>query len=560
VSGLGRAVFARIAFAGLIALGPAAQAAQQIQRAEQQGVRIELQLAQAVGASLHVALELRDATAGTGLSGLRPAAWLVSRDPSEASAERDAAGSEHSICRHKARSLLGGSLFARPELDLNGYEVLMLNEDASVSAVEPNFGFGGARQLAHVDLPAPAYDWLMDREQRHVYLSLPDAAEVARLDLQDWSLARVELDKRRTGPLLLDADERNVWVAVEGGVVMLHAATLQVRAQIDTHPTEPGAPTVLLGSTDGRSLFVGHRASRSLVLIDVANRRLQRRIELDAPPLSAAFSALAQRVYLTLAPVAPTGEGSLVSISARPPHSVVRLPSAPGPELIRFAGEGRYGLVVHPQQQRLSILDSAQDQIVQSARLDGQADQIAFSDELAYLRLRDRSQLLMVPLAAIGQAGQSIPTFDTVGGDRGFVDGFRSVAAAGLAAVPSGGAMLIANPGDRAVYFYKEGLAAPMGQFGTGDRPARAVLAIDRSLRERVAAGRYETVAKPPAAGEYELVLFVNAPRIVQCFPVRIEAGSPSAERTAHLSPRSTRTSSAAASNVSAMSPAPESP
>jgi hypothetical protein len=553
-------VFACIAFAGLIALGPAARALDQVQQAEQQGVRIELQLAQAAGANLQVALELRDATAGTGLSGLRPAAWLVSRDPSEASAERDAEGSEHSICRHKARSLLGGSLFARPELDLNGYEVLVLNEDASLSAVEPNFGFGGARELAHIDLPAPAFDWVLDRQQRRVYLSLPGAAQVARLDLQDWSLETVELGKRRTGALLLDADERHLWVAVDGGVVALHAATLEVRVQIETHPAELGPPTELLSSTDGRRLVVGHRESRMLVLIDGLSRRLQRRIELDTPPLSAAFSALAQRFYLTLAAGSGVGDGMLVSISARPPHPVMRVPSLPGPGLIRFAGEGRYGLIVHPQQQRLSILDSAQDQIVQSARLDGQPDQIAFSDELAYLRLRDRSQLLMVPLAAIGQAGQPIPTFDTVGGDRGFVDGFRSVAAAGLAAVPSGGAMLIANPGDRAVYFYKEGLAAPMGQFGTSDRSARAVLAIDRSLREREAAGRYETVAKPPAAGEYELVLFVNAPRIVQCFPVRIEGGSPAAERAAHRSPRSARTSTAAASIASARPPAPESP
>lgn len=560
MSRLGRAVFPRIAIAGLIALGPAFQAAGQVQQAEQQGVRIELHLTQAAGQNLQVALELRDATAGAGLSGLRPAAWLVSRDPSDPSAGFTATVSEHSMCLRKARSLLGGSLFSRPELDLNGYEVLMLNEDASVSAVEPNFGFGGARELAHVDLPAPAYDWLMDREQRHVYLSLPGAAEVARLDLQDWSLARVELGKRRTGPLLLDADERNLWVAVEGGVVMLHAATLQVRAKIDTHPAEPGTPTVLQSSTDGRRLFVGHRESRSLVLIDAANRRLQRRIELDAPPLSAAFSALAQRLYLALAPAEAAGEGALVSISARPPHSVVRLPSPPGPALISFADEGRYGLVVHPQQQRLSILDSAQDQIVQSARLEGQPDQIAFSDELAYLRLRDRSQLLMVPLAAIGQAGASIPTFDTVGGDRGFVDGFRSVAAAGLAAVPSGGAMLIANPGDHAVYFYKEGLAAPMGQFGTGDRAPRAALAIDRSLRERSAAGRYETVAKPPAVGEYELVLFVDAPRIVQCFHVAIEASSPSSERAALSSPVSARRSAATASIASARLPAPERP
>jgi hypothetical protein len=195
----------------------------------------------------------------------------------------------------------------------------------------------------------------------------------------------------------------------------------------------------------------------------------------------------------------------------------------PLPGLIRFAGEGRYGILLHPEKQRLSILDSARSRIVQTAQLDGIPDQIAFSSELAYLRLRDRTELLMLPLAVLGKEGEKIPTFDTVGGDHGFLDGFHPIPAAGIVQPPGIEGVLIANPGDHAVYFYKEGMAAPMGQLLLGASSPRAVLALDRSLREVLAPGDYETRLPLPAAGDYDVVFFLDSPRIVHCFPLRIE-------------------------------------
>ena len=56
-------------------------------------------------------------------------------------------------CRKKAETLIGGSLFAAAELDLNVYYVLALNDNATLTVVDPRFGFGGTKLLALVDLP-----------------------------------------------------------------------------------------------------------------------------------------------------------------------------------------------------------------------------------------------------------------------------------------------------------------------------------------------------------------------------------------------------------------------
>ena len=65
----------------------------------------------------------------------------------------------------------------------------------------------------------------------------------------------------------------------------------------------------------------------------------------------------------------------------------------------------------------------------------------------------------------------------------------RPSPAASIVQVPGANAVLVANPADRAIYFYKEGMAAPLGHFRNYNREPRAVLVVDRSLQERSARG-----------------------------------------------------------------------
>jgi hypothetical protein len=95
--------------------------------------------------------------------------------------------------------------------------------------------------------------------------------------------------------------------------------------------------------------------------------------------------------------------------------------------------------------------------------------------------------------------------------------------AAGMVLAPGATAMLIANPLDQAIYYYKEGMAAPMGHFQNYGRVPRAALVVDRSLQE-VEPGVYETTARLNRPGSYELAFFLDSPRIVHCFPLEVAA------------------------------------
>src|SRR4030095_8538857 len=84
---------------------------------------------------------ITDTATGTGITRVRPAAWMDLRRVDET---RD--------CAKKVAAFLSGGLPARPLLDLNAYYVLALNHDATITVVDPLFHFGGTKLLALVGL------------------------------------------------------------------------------------------------------------------------------------------------------------------------------------------------------------------------------------------------------------------------------------------------------------------------------------------------------------------------------------------------------------------------
>jgi hypothetical protein len=161
--------------------------------------------------------------------------------------------------------------------------------------------------------------------------------------------------------------------------------------------------------------------------------------------------------------------------------------------------------------------------VIQTSVIRGGPDQVTFSATLAYIRRRGDANVLMVPLDQIGGEDAPLPIVDFAGGQHPFGRGSRTARADSIVQVPGAHAVLVANPADRAVYFYKEGMAAPMGHFANYGHEPRSVLVVDRSLRER-AGGVYETIARLPHPGVYDVVFFLDAPRVVQCFELVAEA------------------------------------
>src|SRR5919199_6848164 len=60
-------------------------------------------------------------------------------------------------------------------------------------------------------------------------------------------------------------------------------------------------------------------------------------------------------------------------------------------------------------------------------------------------------------------------------------------------------------------------MAAPMGSFQNYRRNPRAVMVIDRSLRE-ITSGVYTATTKLPKSGIYDVAFLLDSPRIAHCF------------------------------------------
>ncbi|HXO21471.1 MAG TPA: YncE family protein [Thermoanaerobaculia bacterium] len=515
---------------------PAAAAAPDARRAVRQGIAVDLEIqpvdprrqgALREGEDVVVRFRISDTASGTPLAGASPAAWMDRVFPGIESSARG--------CQQKVEEWVAGSLFSKPDLDLNTYYVLTLNDDATVTVVDPLFGFGDSKLLAMVFLKSPGLDWALSGDKRRLFVSMPEAGQVAVADTASWQVV-ANLDAGpRPGRLGLQPDGGYLWVLGEEAVDVFDPAKLVRTARI---ALTKGAHEIAW-STDSAYAFVTNGAAGSVTVIDV--RRLVKLGDvLTGPgPVSISFSSQAAAAYVS------HEDGTIVALAAgnlaggEPgPRIVARVKAEPGLGQIAFAPGGRYAFVVNPAHDRVHILDAASNRIVQTAAVEKGPDQVTFSEDLAYVRHRDSETVLMIPLKAIGREGTPVSVMDFPGGQKPFGRGRRPSPAAGIVRAPGEKAVLVANPADEAVYFYQEGMAAPMGSFADFDRQPRAVLVIDRSLKEK-APGSYETVAKLRDPGSYDVAFFLDNPRIVHCFSVAVEPNPALArKRQAALPPK----------------------
>jgi hypothetical protein len=121
----------------------------------------------------------------------------------------------------------------------------------------------------------------------------------------------------------------------------------------------------------------------------------------------------------------------------------------------------------------------------------------------------------------VGKSG-TVPVLDFPGGQVAPEKSSSQAVADSIVAAPEGGSVLVANPADQMIYYYTEGMAAPMGSFQNYRREPRAVMVWDRSLRENKP-GIYSTTVKLPTSGEYDVAFLLDSPRIVNCFDMSVK-------------------------------------
>jgi YVTN family beta-propeller protein len=464
------------------------------------------------GAAAVVTFQIMDG-ANHPLVGAQPAVWLSRK-------ESAAAATDAKVCREKIVSFMQGSSGARPEVDLNSYFILVLNDEPSITVIDPLISFGRSKLLAAVPLKSPGEDWVLSADGKRVFVSMPLAHQVAVVDTATWKVVALIDAGAKPARLRLQPDGKYLWIADDGeagGVTVIDAASFKVAARIAT-----GAGRHEIGfGADSRLAFVTNQRDGTLSVVDVSRLVKIADLKTGASPVALAFSPTSKSIY-----VADEADGTISVVDPSRRQIVARVASKPGVRALRFEPGGRYGFVVNSRTSSVEIIDATTNRVMHSIEVGKSPDQISFTKEFAYVRSSGSEWINLIRLSTIGKELE-ITKFP--GGQLAPEKATGASSAQSFAPAPEGNAMFVANAADRMIYYYVEGMAAPMGSFQNYMREPRGVMIYDRSLHE-IAPGIYRTTVTLPAAGAYDVAFLLDQPRLVNCFELSV-ADSPASKK-----------------------------
>lgn len=484
-----------------------------VQKAVQAGITVEFAIQAAApaakaleeGAEATIRFQITDAS-GVPLTGLYPVAWMDLR-PIGLLANTEK-------CREKIQAFLQASLAARPTLDLNTSYIVVLNRDATINILDPLIGFGTSRLYGMVTLESPGADWALNADGSRLYVSLPDSHHVAVIDTLQWKVVASLEAGEKPVRLALQPDGRYLWVGNDGAPSGVTVFDMREEKQVASLPTGAGHHEIAF-SPDNRYAFITNQEDDSLSVIDIRELKPALTLRTGARPVGLAVSARSLSLY-----VAHEGDGSIAVVDTQKPEILTRIQAEPGLTLIRFAPGDRWAFVANRGHDHVYVLDASSNRIVHTMDLGKEPDQIAFTDVYAYVRLAGSDEIILVRLNTLGgpeppatsdfPGGQSLPGASGAGP---FPDA--------IAGVPGEDAAYVANAGDKMVYYYHEGMAAPKGGFQNYGHAPQGVLTVNRNLRE-TQPGVYTTSVQLPADGHYDVAFFLDSPPVAHCFDVAV--------------------------------------
>ncbi|HVQ38835.1 MAG TPA: cytochrome D1 domain-containing protein, partial [Pyrinomonadaceae bacterium] len=455
------------------------------------------------GTEAQIRFKIVEVTGGKSIRTVRPAAWIDRRISAQAPNATE--------CREKVQQFLQPSFSKRPTADLNSYFVLALNHESNISVIDPLSGFGGSKLYTLIALNSSGEDWVMSADKRRLYVSMPAVNQVAVINLQTWKVVTNIDAGTRPSRVALQPDGRYLWVGndasseSDAGVTVVDTETLNVAARISTGL---GHHEIAFAENDSLA-FVTNKQAGTLSVIDIRKLAKAADVKVGSMPSSVVVSALSKSVY-----VGNEGDGTIVAVDASRFEILARMKGQPGLQTLRISPEGRFGFAVNPVESTVNIFDVSANRLVHQVPVGLAADQISFTRDFAYVRSTGSEFVTMIKTSTLEKEA-SVSRFPA--GQHAPKDSRASSLANAIVPGPESGSVLVANPADKMIYFYTEGMAAPMGSFQNYRRDPKALLILDNGLRE-TAGGVYTTTVRLNDAGYYDVAFLLNSPRVVSCF------------------------------------------
>ncbi|MFJ3487497.1 YncE family protein [Pseudomonas sp. NPDC090202] len=460
-----------------------------------------------------VRFSVTDSATGQPLPGVAPGAWL---DPAVADEQ---AGSRDAQCKSRVGLYLKSTIGARPLLDLNSYFLMVLNKDASATVIDPTVSVGGITStMSRIALKQPGMDWTSTNDDKRVFVSMPNADEVAIIDAEKFQVLLSVPAGRNPLRVALQPDERYLWVGnnapdeASSGVTVIDAQTMKVLTFLKTGL---GHHEIAF-SKDSRYAFVSSRDAGTVDIFDIASLSPSKTLKTGTRPLSVAYSPLSDAVY-----VADGQDGAVTVIDAKSldVRKVIAAHQGIGP--MSFSDDGRFGFVLNTFNNHAVVIDAASDSVIHDLEVSPEPFQVSITQNYAYIRGLASPRVTMINLSSLGkdrkpilQSFEAGPSAPRLAGDLPL--------ASGLSPARDNDAVFVVNPVDNTTYFYAEGMNAPMSGYPNRGNAARAVRVIDRSLRE-VEPGVYSSRVRLPSAGKFDVAFMLNQPQVIHCFATQIE-------------------------------------
>lgn len=496
------------------------------QRFEKEGILVEFSLNSikgdsgkdpglVAGADATVIFRVTDKSTGQPIRGLHPNAWINPRAAGHPPNEAE--------CKDNIRAFMGGSLASRADLDLNGYSMLTLNHDNTITFINPQISFNVTKLESIITLPGPGLDWVLSTNGDFLYVTMPSQSAVAVINTITRKLVAAipTGDKTKPGRVALQPDGRYVWVGLDNSpsVAVIDTSTNKLAGVAQAG----GGLHNIAFTSDSRFAYVTNSAADTVTAFDTKTLSKLADIPVGKTPAPIAFSSAGDSVYVA------SINGGTVSVISPGTQQVVRtIPVKRGVVALRFDRSGRYGFAVNQIESTVSVIDAATNAVIAEGAVVKGPDQVTFTALYAYVRGTETEKFSLIELNEIKkgtfapvniQAGRLAPT--SAPQDIGVADMIQPT--------PEGNSVIIANAPDQMSYYYTEGMMVPMGTFQNYKRKPRGLMLIDRSLKE-AAPGVYSATVKLKSAGLLDVPVIFDQPRITNCFEARV-GDSPYSER-----------------------------
>ncbi|MEJ5376621.1 MAG: hypothetical protein WHX93_08580 [bacterium] len=461
--------------------------------------------------------------------GLEPFAWIARA--TDSSGAWDAQSCQEAVSR-----MARGGMESEEAIALNKMQILTLNQDQSLSVINPRVSLATANIESIIPLGGRPVEALVDERRGLLFMLLEktrtpfgpgsseaipaavgaggEKGELAVFDLQGNRIrGRLEL-KGLPHKFFADKELELLWITSSSGeVTLVESQGLRI---IRSFRWGQG-PVEAQFDPSGTRVFLASSTETHLKVMDARRGGLLGNIDVPREGLKLASSAHTGRTYA----VDSKGGGVLV-LDSSTLMVLGTIALAPGVASVKISPDGRFLLALFPEKRALAVVDLERGAVVQRGRIGQGPEQLEFTQHYGYVHHPKSAQITIFRQADLGN-GPELPVLEIPVGSNSDEMIPKASNLNKMAIMHGHGGALIAHGGDRMIYHYMEGMMAPMSGLKLQTSPPLGILIYHRRMQEGPEPGQYRARVSLSQGGPYQVLFHLPFPKASACFDLVVE-------------------------------------